>query len=157
MGEYAPPEGKIDAASIRVAIVVGRFNRHLTEPLLEGARRLLARHGAPEPTVAWVPGAFELALIAQQLAPHHDAVVALGAVVRGDTPHFEFVAGEAAAGLARVGLDTGVPVIFGVLTTDTVDQAEARIGGAEGHKGEEAALSALEMVDLLRRLGGPSH
>lgn len=83
-------------------------------------------------------------------------MVALGAVVRGDTPHFEFVAGEAAAGLARVGLDTGVPVIFGVLTTDTIDQAEARIGGAEGHKGEEAALSALEMVELLRRLGGPS-
>jgi len=157
VGEYAPPSDAIDARGTRVAIAVGRFNGHITGPLLEGARRLLARHHAPDPTVAWVPGAFELPLAAQRLTAGHDAVVALGAVVRGDTPHFEFVAGEAAAGLMRVGLDTGVPVVFGVLTTDTVGQAEARIGGAEGHKGEEAALSALEMVDVMRRLPGPTR
>lgn len=156
MGEYAPPDEAIDASTIRVAIAVGQFNRDLTERLLAGALDLLARHGAPDPTVAWVPGAFELPLAAQRLTVNHDAVVALGAVVRGDTPHFEYVAGETAAGLLRVGLDTGVPVVFGVLTTDDLDQAEARIGGAEGHKGEEAAASALEMVHLLRRLAGPT-
>jgi 6,7-dimethyl-8-ribityllumazine synthase len=141
---------------MRVAIAVGRFNRAITAALLDGARRVLAVHGVDDPTVVWVPGAFELPLAARRLVTDHDAVVALGAVIRGDTPHFEYVAGEEAAGLMRVGLDSGTPVAFGVLTTDTAEQARARIGGAEGHKGEEAALTALEMAELLRRLPPPS-
>ena len=152
MGEYAaPPEG-LDASGLRIAVAVGRFNLHITEPLLDGARRVLADHGVVDPTIVWVPGAFELPLAAQRLAGSHDAVVALGAVIRGDTPHFDFVAGETAAGLMRVGLDTRIPVVFGVLTTDTLAQAEARIGGHVGHKGEEAALTAIEMAALLARL-----
>ena len=152
MGEYAaPPEG-LDASRLRVAVAVGRFNLPITGPLLDGARRMLARHGVADPTIVWVPGAFELPLAAQRLARTHDAVIALGAVIRGDTPHFDFVAGETAAGLMRVGLDTGIPVVFGVLTTDTLAQAEARIGGTVGHKGEEAALTAIEMAALLTRL-----
>jgi 6,7-dimethyl-8-ribityllumazine synthase len=152
MGEYAAPVEELDASGLRIAVVVGRFNRHITEPLLDGARRVLTAHGVTDPTVVWVPGAFELPLAAQRLAGDHDAVVALGAVIRGDTPHFDFVAGETAAGLMRVGLDTGIPVVFGVLTTDTLEQAEARIGGSAGHKGEEAAVTAIEMAALLARL-----
>jgi 6,7-dimethyl-8-ribityllumazine synthase len=105
--------------------------------------------------VVWVPGAFEIPLAAKRLAEsgEHDAVVCLGAVIRGDTPHFEYVAGECAAGISRVALDTGVPISFGVLTTEDLDQALARAGGAEGNKGAEAAATAVEMVDLLRQLG----
>lgn len=156
MGEYAAPAGHLDASGLRVAVAVGRFNLPITAPLLDGARRVLCDHGVVDPTIVWVPGAFELPLAAQRLASDHDAVVALGAVIRGDTPHFDFVAGETAAGLMRVGLDTGIPVVFGVLTTDTVEQAEARIGGAVGHKGEEAALTAIEMAALLAQLPSSS-
>ena len=108
--------------------------------------------------VHWVPGAFEIPLVAQRLAASGvcDAVVCLGAVIRGDTPHFEFVAGECAAGIARVSLDTGVPVVFGVLTTDDLDQALARCGGSAGNKGDESARTAVEMVDLLRQLDAAS-
>ena len=152
MGEYAAPTDDLDASGTRIAIAVGRFNLPVTGPLLDGARRVLAEHGVADPTIVWVPGAFELPLAAQRLAGTHDAVVALGAVIRGDTPHFDFVAGETAAGLMRVGLDAGIPGVFGVLTVDSLEQAEARIGGAVGHKGEEAALTAIEMAALLARL-----
>lgn len=158
MGEYAAPGEDVDGAGIRVAVVVSRFNQDITGPLLDGARRALTGRGVADDDllVAWVPGAFELPLVAKQLAGSDacDAVVCLGAVIRGDTPHFDYVAGEAARGLQEAALATGVPVVFGVLTTDTRRQALDRVGGCEGHKGEEAALTALEMVALLRRLPG---
>jgi 6,7-dimethyl-8-ribityllumazine synthase len=154
VGEYNAADTELDATGMRFAVAVARFNRDITEPLLDGARRTLAKYGAENVDVVWVPGAFELPLVAQKLVTGRDidAVICIGAVVRGDTPHFEYVAGECAAGIARVALDTGVPVIFGVLTVDTREQAVARIGGAEGHKGEEAAATAIEMVSLLRSL-----
>jgi 6,7-dimethyl-8-ribityllumazine synthase len=163
MGEYAAAAETINGAGMRVAIVVARFNEHITGALLEGAQRALKEHHVADidVTVAWVPGAFELPLVAQHLAKSGwcDSVVCLGAVIRGDTPHFDYVAGEAARGLQEAALATGVPIVFGVLTTDTRQQALDRIGGSEGHKGEEAALTALEMIELLRRLaklGDPS-
>ena len=154
MGEYSGHEGELDATDMHVAIAVARFNRDITDGLLDGAQRTLEKAGAANVDVVWVPGAFELPLVAQRLATGGDvdAVICIGAVVRGDTPHFEYVAGECAAGVARVALDTGIPVIFGVLTVDTREQAFDRIGGAEGHKGEEAAATAIEMVALLRAL-----
>ena len=152
MGEYAAPTDDLDASGTRIAIAVGRFNLPVTGPLLDGARRVLAEHGVADPTIVWVPGAFELPLAAQRLAGTHDAVVALGAVIRGDTPHFEFVAGECARGLMQVALETGVPVVFGVLTTNDLDQALARAGGSIGNKGEESAQTAIEMVDHLRAI-----
>jgi len=154
MGTYKEYEGTLDGTGMRVAIVAGRFNDHITKPLLEGALTVLADAGVDDVPVHWVPGAFEIPLVAQRLATSgaYDAVVCLGAVVRGDTPHFDYVAGECAAGIQRVALDTGRPIVFGVLTTDDVDQAMARAGGAEGNKGAESARTAVEMVDLLRRL-----
>src|SRR6266536_2283577 len=157
MGTYREYEGKFDASGVRLAIVAGRFNGDVTKLLLDGALSELAAHGL-EPDavpVVWVPGAFEIPLAAKRLTEsgEQDAVVCLGAVIRGDTPHFEYVAGECAAGISRVALDTGVPIAFGVLTTDDLDQALARAGGSEGNKGAEAAATAVEMVDLLRQLG----
>jgi 6,7-dimethyl-8-ribityllumazine synthase len=152
MGEYAATEGSLDATGMRFGIAVARFNRDVTEQLLDGAETALRKHEAADVTVAWVPGAFELPLVAKRLAASVDAVICLGAVIRGETAHFEYVAGEAAAGITRASLDTGIPVIFGVLTVDTREQAFDRLGGKEGHKGEEAALTAIEMVSLLRRL-----
>jgi 6,7-dimethyl-8-ribityllumazine synthase len=157
MGTYTEYEGKSDAAGMRLAIVAGRFNGDVTKLLLDGALHELADRGL-EPDavpVIWVPGAFEIPLLAKRLAKsgERDAVICLGAVIRGDTPHFDFVAGECASGISRVALDTGVPVAFGVLTTDDLDQALARAGGAEGNKGAESAATAVEMVDLLRQLG----
>jgi 6,7-dimethyl-8-ribityllumazine synthase len=154
MGEYGAHEGDLDATGMRFAIAVARFNRDVTEELLAGAETALRKHDAADVTVAWVPGAFELPLVAKQFATSGtvDAVICLGAVIRGETAHFEYVAGEAAAGITRASLDTGVPVIFGVLTVDNREQARERLGGAEGHKGEEAALTAIEMVSLLRSL-----
>ena len=158
---------KIDAHDLRFAIVVARFNSAITEKLLAGARAALAQAGAPSPQVFFVPGAFELPFAAKKLATRagdqggsgqggtgqgaFDAIIALGAVVRGGTPHFDYVAGEAARGLQQVGLETGVPVIFGVLTTDTWEQAEARAGGpsgsvSENNKGFDAAMTAIEMA-----------
>jgi 6,7-dimethyl-8-ribityllumazine synthase len=157
MGKYTEYEGKPDATGMRLAIVAGRFNDDITKLLLDGAQRELADHGLDPDSVpvAWVPGAFEIPLVAKQLVESGelDAVICLGAVIRGDTPHFDFVAGECASGIGRVALDTGVPIAFGVLTTDDLDQALARAGGAEGNKGAEAAATAVEMVDLLRQLG----
>ncbi len=154
MGEYAAHEGTLDASGMRFAIAIARFNRDVTEALLEGAEQVLRKHDAAEVHVAWVPGAFELPLVAKRFAASGavDAVICLGAVIRGETAHFEYVAGETAAGITRAALDTGVPVIFGVLTVDNREQARDRLGGAEGHKGEEAALTAIEMVSLLRAL-----
>jgi 6,7-dimethyl-8-ribityllumazine synthase len=145
---------------LRVAVVCSRFNDLVTERLLAGARDGLLRHGVDEGsvTVAEVPGAFELPLVAARLASsgEFDAVVCLGAVIRGATPHFDLVAGQCAAGVQRAQLDSGVPVIFGVLTTDTVEQALDRAGGKAGNKGFDAAAAAIEMADLVRQLPKPS-
>jgi len=149
-------DGTLLAGEARFGVVLGRFNAFVGERLLEGALDTLHRHGAAPGriTVVRVPGAFELPLAAQVMAQGglYDGIVALGAVIRGATPHFEFVAGECVKGLAQVGLKTGVPVALGVLTVDTVAQAIDRAGAKSGNKGAEAALSILEMVDLLRRL-----
>jgi 6,7-dimethyl-8-ribityllumazine synthase len=148
--------GQLRGEGLRVAIACGRFNDLITERLLAGARDGLERHGVDGAsiTVVWAPGAFELPLVAQRLAAsgEFDAVIALGAVIRGATGHYEHVAGECAGGLQRAALDTGVPVAFGVLTTDTIDQALERAGCKAGNKGYEAAETALEMADLLRQL-----
>ncbi len=148
--------GNLDGAGLRVAIVCSRFNDLITERLLAGARDGLVRHGVDEGsiTLVWAPGAFELPLLAQRLAGSGDvdAVVCVGAVIRGSTDHYEHVASQCAAGLTRVALDTGVPVVFGVLTTETTEQALERAGGKLGNKGFEAAATAIEMADLLRQL-----
>lgn len=139
-----------------IAVVAGRFNHFIVDELVSGARDALARQGIDESRQAlvWVPGAFEIPLAADRLAASgkYDAVIALGAVIRGGTPHFDFVAGECASGLTRVSLDHGVPVTFGVLTTDTVEQALARAGTGEGNKGYDAAMTAIEMVETLRAI-----
>ena len=149
-------EGAIDGRGRRVAIAASRFNRLVTDHLVAGAVEELRRHGVAVADVdlAWVPGAFELPLAAERLAAsgRYAAVVALGAVVRGATPHFDHVAGQAAAGLAAVTRATGVPVAFGVLTCDTMEQALDRAGGKAGNKGAEAALTALEMAGLLEAI-----
>ncbi|HEV2994061.1 MAG TPA: 6,7-dimethyl-8-ribityllumazine synthase [Acidimicrobiia bacterium] len=141
---------------MRVAIVAGRFNEHVTTPLLAGAQATLAEHGLDPDTVpvVWVPGAFEIPLAAKRLAASGtvDAVICVGAVIQGETAHFEYVAGPCASGIAQAALDTGVPVAFGVLTTRDERQALDRAGGPAGNKGAEAARTALEMVALLRSL-----
>ena len=148
---------KLDARGLRFAIVVARFNQTITDRLLAGARAALAKAGAHDVQVFTVPGAFELPFAAKKLIASggehgtFHAIIALGAVIRGDTPHFDYVAGEAARGIQRVGLETGVPVVFGVLTTDNFEQAEARAGGAsasdsENNKGFDAAMTAIEMA-----------
>lgn len=140
----------------RVAVLASRFNDAITSKLADGALDALVRHGvaAEDVDVVWVPGAWELPVAARRLmaSERYDAVVALGAVIRGDTPHFEYVAGEAARGLAQASAEFEVPVGFGVLTCDTVAQAEARAGGTHGNKGWDAALAALEMAELFDRL-----
>jgi 6,7-dimethyl-8-ribityllumazine synthase len=152
-------DGMVRGEGLRVALACSRFNRMVTERLLEGARDALARHGVDPGSVAvvWVPGAFELPAVAQRLAlsGSFDAVVCLGAVIRGETGHYEHVAGQCAAGIQRVQLDTGVPVLFGVLTTDTVQQAVDRSATNASNKGAEAAMAALEMANLFRRLPHP--
>jgi 6,7-dimethyl-8-ribityllumazine synthase len=151
-------EGKLSGKGLRFALIVGRFNELISGQLLQGAMDNLRRHEVAEADVdvAWVPGAFEMPLIAERLAVSgsYDAVICLGAVIRGGTPHWEYVASEAAKGIAKVSLDTGVPVVFGVLTTDTIDQAIERAGTKAGNKGWAAATSALEMANLLRTLPG---
>jgi 6,7-dimethyl-8-ribityllumazine synthase len=149
-------EGALDGAGLRIAIVVARFNEFVSEKLLSGALQALERHGVDrqETDIVWVPGSFELPLVARRLESSggYDAVLCLGAVIRGETAHFDFVAAETAAGIARVSSDTQIPVIFGVLTTDTVDQALDRAGGEHGNKGDDAAVAAIEMANLLRAL-----
>jgi len=149
-------EGRLRGEGMRLAIVCSRFNALVTERLLAGARDGLTRHGVDEASigVAWAPGAMELPLVARQLAAtgEYDAVITLGAVIRGATDHYQHVATQCAAGVQRAQLDTGVPVVFGVLTTDTIDQAIERAGTKAGNKGFDAALTAIEMIDLLRQL-----
>ena len=149
--------GDVDGTGVRVGVVCGRFNDHITNRLLEGAGNALAVHGVSEAdvTVVWVPGAYEVPMAAKALIANDlvDAVVCLGAVIRGETSHYDFVAGECARGIQDVQLGTGVPVIFGVLTTENLEQALAR-SSDEDNKGEESVRTALEMVNLLRRLGG---
>ena len=148
--------GTADMTNRHVAVVVSRFNETVTRRLVEGALDALLRHGGERENidVVWVPGAWELPAATRALlaTERYDAIVALGAVIRGETPHFDFVAGEASRGLAEAEADFDVPVGFGLLTTDTLEQAEARSGGAHGNKGWDAALAALEMVDLFERL-----
>jgi len=150
--------GLHDGSGRRVALVAARFNEIVTAKLVEGALAALAKHGVSDDSVdvAWVPGAFEIPTVAARFARsgEYDAVICLGAVIRGDTAHFDLVANEAASGIAQVALETGVPVIFEVLATDDLAQAEARAGGAHGNKGWEAAESALEVASLLAQLPG---
>jgi 6,7-dimethyl-8-ribityllumazine synthase len=151
------PGRAVQTAGASVALVCAKFNGGITERLIDGALRAFEKHGLPAQAVevAWVPGAFELPMAAARLAGSGRvlAVVALGAVIRGETAHFEYVAGPCAQGLQRVALDTGVPVVFGVLTTEDVDQALSRSGTGDDNKGFEAAVTALEMADLLSALG----
>lgn len=147
----------LDARSLRIALAVARFNEFVTERLVAGAVDALLRHGAAPDNVTqvWAPGSFEIPLLARKLAEsgRFDAVVCLGCVIRGQTPHFDFVAGQAARGVAQVALDTGVPVTFGIVTADTLEQAVDRAGGKAGNRGAEAALAAVEMANLIRALG----
>jgi 6,7-dimethyl-8-ribityllumazine synthase len=149
-------EGQIQARDGSFAIVAGRFNSFITEHLLEGALDALKRHGAVEEriTVAWVPGAFEIPLVAKRLAGSgkYDAVICLGAVIRGATPHFDYVAAEVSKGIASVMLETETPVVFGVLTTEDIEQAIERAGTKAGNKGWDAAMTAMEMVNLLGKM-----
>ncbi|MEQ6376829.1 6,7-dimethyl-8-ribityllumazine synthase [Bacillaceae bacterium S4-13-58] len=148
-------EGHLVGTGLKVGIVIGRFNEFITSKLYGGAMDALKRHGVDENNVdvAWVPGAFELPLIAKKMAESkkYDAVIALGTVIRGSTPHFDYVCNEAAKGIAQVGLQSGVPTIFGVLTTETIEQAIERAGTKAGNKGWEAAVSAIEMANLTRQ------
>jgi 6,7-dimethyl-8-ribityllumazine synthase len=149
-------EGEVLARDLRFAFVAARFNDFVVEPLIRGALDALKRHGASEKQIeiVRVPGAFDIPIVVRKLAlsRRYDALIALGAVVRGQTPHFDYVAGECASGLARIALESGVPIAFGVLTTDTMEQAVDRAGGKAGNKGADAALAAIEMANLLRRL-----
>jgi 6,7-dimethyl-8-ribityllumazine synthase len=149
-------EGQLAAGGLRFAIVVSRFNSFITERLLSGAMDALTRTGADTSQIdtVKVPGAWEIPLVAAELARQHryDAVICLSAVVRGDTPHFDYVAGEAAKGIAHASAETGVPVAFGVLTTNTLEQAIDRAGGKGGNKGFDAAMTAIEMANLMRTL-----
>jgi 6,7-dimethyl-8-ribityllumazine synthase len=153
-------EGNFDARRLRIAVVVSRFNETIGKRLLDGALDCLARHGADlgETSVVWVPGAFEIPLVARRLASsgEFDAVVCLGAVIRGETAHFEYVAGHAANGIGTASAETGVPIANGVLTTENSSQAEERAGGKLGNKGFEAAAAAIEMANLLATLPKPS-
>jgi len=149
-------EGKLNGKGMKFALVVGRFNELISSRLYEGALDCLRRHDVADGDVdsAWVPGAFEMPLVAKRLAASgkYDAVICLGAVIRGGTPHFEYVAAEAAKGIAKVSLDSGVPVVFGVLTTDSIEQAVERAGAKGGNKGWSAASTALEMANLAKTL-----
>ena len=151
---YKIHQGSLDATGLRIGVIVSRFNEFITEQLSKGALEILAKHGCQDEHVTFVkvPGAWELPIAAKSLARHCDAIVALGAVVRGDTPHFDYVAGGTADGLQKVSLDTGVPIAFGVLTTDDLQQAMDRAGGKNGNKGAEAAEVAIELANLLKQL-----
>jgi 6,7-dimethyl-8-ribityllumazine synthase len=147
-------EGKLIGSDLKIGIVASRFNELLSSRLLSGAQDALLRHGVAEQDidVAWVPGAFEIPLVASKMAASHryDAVIALGVIIRGGTPHFEYVASEVSKGVAQAGLSTGVPVMFGVITADSIDQAVERAGTKQGNKGADAAVAAIEMANLLK-------
>jgi len=149
-------EGNLIAKGKKFAIVASRFNDFMTKELISGCLDTLVRHGVDDKdlTVTWVPGAFEIPLVAQRLAKSktYDAVICLGTVIRGSTPHFDYIASEVAKGIARVSQDNGLPVVFGIITADTIEQAVERAGTKEGNKGRDAALSAIEMANLLTQL-----
>ena len=149
-------EGKLIAEGLRFGIVVARFNEFIGGKLLSGALDAIKRHGGSDDnnSVAWVPGAFEIPLVAKRMAHSgkFDAIICLGAVIRGATPHFDMVAGEVTKGIALVGLETGIPVVYGILTTDTIEQAIERAGTKAGNKGFDAAVSAIEMANLMKQL-----
>jgi 6,7-dimethyl-8-ribityllumazine synthase len=149
-------EGNLIGTGLKIGIVVSRFNNFITSKLLDGALDALKRHGVADDDVdvAWVPGSYEVPFIAKKLAESrkYDAIICLGAVIRGATPHFEYVASESAKGIAQVGLQTGVPTIYGVITTDTIEQAIERAGTKAGNKGADAAVSAIEMVNLCKAI-----
>ncbi|TCL39880.1 6,7-dimethyl-8-ribityllumazine synthase [Anaerospora hongkongensis] len=149
-------EGKLVAQGLRFGVIVARFNEFITGKLLSGAMDALERHGAEKEDIeiAWVPGAYEIPLVAKKMAlsNKYDAVICLGTVIRGSTPHFDYVCAEVSKGVAHVGLETGVPTIFGVLTTETIEQAIERAGTKAGNKGFDAATSAIEMANLLRQI-----
>jgi 6,7-dimethyl-8-ribityllumazine synthase len=149
-------EGHLIATGLKVAIVVSRFNEFISTRLLDGAMDALKRHDADMENVdiAWVPGSFEIPLVAAKLAEagRYDAIICLGAIIRGSTPHFDYVAAEVSKGIARVTLDKGVPASFGIITADTIEQAVERAGAKQGNKGWQAALTAIEMANLLRGL-----
>jgi 6,7-dimethyl-8-ribityllumazine synthase len=151
-------EGNLTAQGLKIGLVVGRFNSFVVESLVKGAIDTIVRHGGSEENIeqVWVPGAFEIPVVAQKMAQsgRFDAVVALGAVIRGGTPHFDYVAGECVKGIGQVALQTGVPVSFGVLTVDTIEQAIERAGTKAGNKGEECTLAAIETVNVLKQLEG---
>ena len=149
-------EGKLNAKGKKFGIIASRFNELISNQLIYGAKDCLLRHECKETdiTVAWVPGSFEIPLVAKKMvkSKNYDAVICLGAVIRGGTPHFDYIAAEVSKGIANVGLESGMPVIFGVLTTDTIEQALERAGTKAGNKGWDAALSAIEMVDLFGKI-----
>ncbi len=149
-------QGKLIASGLRFGVVIGRFNEFISSKLLSGVIDGLVRHGAAESDieVTWVPGAFEIPLIAQKMAnsKKYDAVICIGAVIRGSTPHFDYVATEMSKGIAKVSLDSGIPVTFGVLTTDTIEQAIERAGTKAGNKGYDAAVTAIEMANLMKNI-----
>ena len=150
-------EGSLVGTGLKIAVVVGRFNEFINERLLDGAVSALKRHGVDENDieVVWVPGAYEIPLATKKLAEtnKYDALVTLGSVIRGATPHFEYVSGEVSSGVASVSKETGVPAIFGVLTTDTIEQAIERAGTKAGNKGYDCAIAAIEMANLLKEIG----
>ena len=150
-------EGLLLGEGLKFGVVVSRFNEFITEKLLNGAQDALLRHGVREGDIdiAWVPGAFEVPLVAKKLAEtkNYDAVICLGAVVRGATPHFEYIAAEITKGIAKVGLDTGLPVSYGIITADTLEQAIERAGTKVGNKGFDTAMDAIEMASLLKKIG----
>ncbi|NLT21306.1 MAG: 6,7-dimethyl-8-ribityllumazine synthase [Syntrophomonadaceae bacterium] len=149
-------EGKLVGEGHKIGIVVSRFNEFITNKLLSGCMDALTRHNvSPDDIdIAWVPGAFEIPFMAQKMAgKDYDAVICLGAVIRGATPHFEYVSAEVTKGVAQVGLNSGIPVIYGVITADTIEQAIERAGTKAGNKGVDAAISAIEMVNLTKQLG----
>jgi len=149
-------EGNLLGKGLKFGVVVSRFNEFFSQKLLEGSEDALRRHGVAETdiAVAWTPGSFEIPLIAQKMAAskQYDAVICLGAVIRGATPHFDHIAAEVTKGIAKINLDTGVPVIYGVITTDTLEQAVERSGSKDGNKGFDAAVSAIEMANLVKTL-----
>ncbi len=150
-------EGVLLGEGLKIGVVISRFNEFITSKLLEGTKDALLRHGVNQDNidVAWVPGAFEIPLVARNLAQtkRYDAVICLGAVIRGATPHFEYIAAEVTKGIAKVGLDTGLPVSYGIITADTLEQAIERAGTKAGNKGFDAAVDTIEMVNLLRNIG----
>ena len=150
-------EGKFDGRDVKIAIVAGRFNEFITSKLVGGALDVLKRNDVSEENIdiAWVPGAFEIPLITKKLADtgKYDAIITLGAVIKGSTPHFDYVCAEVSKGVAQISLQTGLPVIFGVLTTNNIEEAIERAGTKAGNKGADAAFSAIEMINLIKEIG----